>query len=88
MRLRFALSKHAFEQKVQDIVGGKPSGSVPQRIGLYRVKRIHTLEENQIGFETGCSIIDPVGITYNPSNPPPLGRYRMRICRNWYAEEW
>ena len=53
MRLRFALSKHAFEQKVRDIVDGKPSGSVPQRIGLYWVKRIHKLEENQIGFETG-----------------------------------
>ena len=86
MFLRFSLSRSAFEAKVAELHRtGEDQG--PQRVGLYWIDRIFVWPNGYVGFQTGASIIDPVGFSYDPSPSPP-SRYNQPLGGDWYAREW
>ena len=87
MRARFALSESEFRKRALEFRQGDEYETGPERVGLYWVKRIRRLPNGDIGFMTGASLIDPVAITYCPSNPKSIP-LNMQIQEDWYAQEW
>ena len=87
MILRFALSRDEFERKVVEVIqSGEDQG--PQRVGLYWVEGIFTHGNGYVGFKTGWSLIDPVGIAHDPTHPRSSHPYCNHLTGNWYATEW
>ena len=87
MLLRFRFSREAFEQKVAEMAKKAPITEGPQRIGWYWVDAVFARTNGYVGFETGASIIDPVGFSWDPTRPQ-THPYNKHIVGNWYASEW
>jgi hypothetical protein len=75
LRLRFAVSKPAFESKVLALQGGKDTHMSAQWIGLYRVQRIELLDPDVICFETVTIWGDRLGFAFDPHRRLPLDEY-------------
>ncbi len=89
-RLRFAMSRPAFERAAQEAL---QRGKLPGRwIGLYQVshivRRTYRDGRTHVLFVTGTSIGDPVGIEFDPSPRRLPGRSdEIQLAPGWYTYE-
>jgi hypothetical protein len=93
VRLRFELSRQAFEYTAQAMLNGTATQTGPQWIGLYHVRRVRLDQGNIVQFDLGVNFLAPwAGFEYWPTAPPPPDtsvRTRIEhVTDDWYAVEW
>ena len=84
MKIRFALSRDAFEQTARNYLAGTLTNTGAQWLGLYYVEKIFSDQPGAVCFQTGDSGFDPAGFAFRPGRS---GGSRC-VAPNWYAEEW
>ena len=92
-RIRFYLSKSAFEDIVTKAYEGNTPEGFPRRVGLYWVEAVHydfnyETQQRAIGLVTGVALIDECGIYYDPNDPSSSHWLTTRIAPCWYLTEW
>ncbi len=87
--LRFSLSRSAFEAALKEFQEGKYIGD--RRIGLYYVHSVSSSgnanHPNTVAFQTGWSIIDPIGFEYDPHPNHVMGHLAVEVAPSWYTYE-
>ena len=96
LKLRWELSKPAFDATVKVIETGKPAPATPRWIGAYYVYRVDVYVEQGtfVGFITGDTIGDPCGFEYSFSGQPvgtiysPFQYIDVDLGAGWSEREW
>jgi hypothetical protein len=87
MKLRFALSRTAFERELVDYQSGR-AWDGPKWVGWFPVSRLDTWPgDDRVCFVVGESIADPVAICYEPMPPKREHWLHRQITGPWYARE-
>jgi hypothetical protein len=85
MRLRFAISRPAFERAARAALVGNPPAT-PGWVGSYYVERVYAAPEGIVYFQTGYDFADYVGFVYRPEETTAKGY--QRLAPAWYMERW
>ena len=84
-RLRFFLSRQAFDQAVLASDPHKTS-ALPELIGLFKVQRIYRYDHEVRFITEQCGVIDSCGLSYLPGVPPQVLRKTKltHMAGPWY----
>lgn len=89
LKLRFWLSKPAFEANLKALQSGQQVGS--GWIGLYEVAKVTpsrgTTGPMIVYFEVDADWADPVGFEYNPNPTRAIGPFDVQVAKDWYTYE-
>ena len=86
MKLRFALSRTAFERELADYQSGR-AWDGPKWVGWFLVSQLDTWPgDDRVCFVVGESVSDPVAICYEPARTREH-RLHRQISGSWYAAE-
>ncbi len=83
MYLRFMASKPSFERVIEQRLRGE-FVETPTWIGSFWVESISIGENNEVHFTTGRAVTDPVGLSYDQTNPKSVSVY-VQLCPDWYG---
>jgi hypothetical protein len=86
-RVRFALSRSAFERVEECFLAGELQNAGPQRIGLFHVEKIVELERGVPAFQVGTDWVDYIGFVHR-TEPPSYGRAHWYLGNSWHLEWW
>jgi hypothetical protein len=70
-RVRWAGSRTAFDDAVEQVQGGERGVDVPTRIGWYDITRIRVDGDAVFFYEGNCGLVDDCGFAYLPDGPDP-----------------
>lgn len=84
LRLRFALSRNAFEGALKQVLANQP---VSGWVGWYHVSYSYCLRDGVVGFIVGMGfVVEPTALCYDPGRPPER-RFNVALGGGWYARE-
>jgi len=85
LRVRFDLSKPAFEKAIAQVQTGADPRLLAGSYGSYEVSYVRPRKDGSVFFQTGDCFFDSVGFLFAPSDTPRW-KNATRLGRCWFTE--